>query len=90
MTDAAAREIEDDAVGGWVVAGLADELDGPPRTGRRQGDPRGHPRRFDDAVADPADGRPDDNDHRERVRAVARTVSVQSGHAATIEVVVRR
>ena len=84
MTDAAAREIEDDAVGGWVVAGLANELDRSPQAGGGQCDPRGHTRCRDDAVAEPADGRPDDDDHGMRVRAAARRVSVRSGPTTTV------
>ena len=82
VADAATREIEHDAIGDRVVAGLADQLDRPAQPGRRECDARGSPARGHDVVDEPADGRPDDDDHPLRVRGVDLDVSARSGSAA--------
>ena len=67
MADAAAGQIEDDAsaVGSspvWPTSWTA-----RPARGRRERDARRRPARGDRTVGEPADGRPDDDDHRLRV-----------------------
>jgi hypothetical protein len=80
MADAAAGQIEHDAIGRRVVAGLPDQLDRPPSRAAASAT-RGRPPR-PARRRQPADGRPDDDDHPMRVRARPVTVSAWAGSAA--------
>lgn len=82
MADTASCKVQQDAVGGGVVAGLADQLDGPSEPGRRECDPRCGPTGDHDVVMKPADGSADDDDHALRVRAAPFEMSVRPGSAA--------
>ena len=82
MADTATSQVQHDAVGRRVVAGLSDQLDGPSEPGRRKCDPRCGPARDHDVVTKPADGSPDDDDHALRVRAAPFGMSVGPGSSA--------
>ena len=73
VPDAAAREVEDDAVGRRVVAGLADQLDDGSRARGGERDARRHAGRRDGAVATRPMGDPMTTITREAYAAAIRT-----------------
>jgi hypothetical protein len=73
VTDAAAGKVEDDSVRGRVVARLPDQLDLPTESRRCERDTGSGPTRRQGVAVQPADGRPDDDDHELRVRGCVAT-----------------